>query len=156
MPKQKQIYARPDLCVGCRTCANACALVHRGATNPRLGAIRIRQDLVERYEFQEICRHCDDPPCVDACMVGCITKDPKTGLVIQDQSRCVGCWMCLMVCPYGAVKRDVGRGVAIKCNRCADRKVPACVEVCPTGALVLEVREDAPVDLFFTEPTVAD
>jgi len=156
MPRQKQIYARPDLCVGCRTCANACALVHRGATNPRLGAIRIRQDLVERYEFQEICRHCAEAPCVDACMVGCITRDPRTGLVTQDQSRCVGCWMCLMVCPYGAVGRDVIREVAFKCDRCADRGMPACVEVCPTGALVFEWREDAPAEAFFTEPTVAD
>ncbi|MCL6638598.1 MAG: 4Fe-4S dicluster domain-containing protein [Firmicutes bacterium] len=155
MARQKQIYARPALCCGCRTCANACALVHRGETNPRLGAIRIRQNLVERYEFQELCRHCADAPCVDACMTGCLSKDERTGLVVQDRERCVGCWMCLMVCPYGAIGRDVGREVAIKCDRCAGRDKPACVTVCPTGALVLENREDAPVEPFFTEPTVA-
>lgn len=155
MAKQKQIYARPALCCGCRTCANACALVHRGEANPRLGAIRIRQNLVERYEFQELCRHCNDAPCLDACMTGCISKEESTGLVIQDRDRCVGCWMCLMVCPYGAVRRDVVREVAIKCDRCAGREKPACVEVCPTGALVFENREDAAVEPFFTEPTVA-
>ncbi|MEW6424973.1 MAG: 4Fe-4S dicluster domain-containing protein [Bacillota bacterium] len=155
MARQKQIYARPALCAGCRTCANACAVVNRGVANPRLGAIRIRQNLFERYEFQEICRHCAEPPCLDACMVGCISKDARTGLVVQDQSRCVGCWMCVMVCPYGAVKQDVVNQVAIKCNRCPERKVPACVEACPTGALVFEVREDAEHEPFFTEPTVA-
>ncbi|AGL03241.1 4Fe-4S dicluster domain-containing protein [Desulfoscipio gibsoniae] len=155
MARQKQIYVRPDLCAGCRICANACSVYHNGAANPRLGAIRIRQDVFERYEFQEICRHCEDPPCLDACMVGCISRDPKTGLVLHDSKRCVGCWMCVMVCPYGAVKRDVVNKVAIKCDQCHDRDRPVCVEVCPTGALVLELREDVQEETFFTEPTVA-
>lgn len=155
MAKQKQVYARPALCIGCRICANACALVHNGVTNPRLGAITIRQNLFECYEFQELCRHCQDAPCVDACMVGCMQKDPKTGVVTNDRERCVGCWMCVMVCPYGGVKRDVVNRVAIKCDQCRDRERPVCVEVCPTGALVFEIREDAPEEPFFTEPTVA-
>jgi len=153
---QKQIYARPALCTGCRICANACSVYHHRVANPRLGAINIRQNLFERYEFQELCRHCENPPCVNACMVGCITKDEQTGLVLQERERCVGCWMCVMVCPYGAVKRDVINKVAIKCNQCQDRERPICVEVCPTGALVLDLREDVPQAPFFTEPTIAD
>lgn len=76
---QKQIYCRPDLCIGCRFCANACALTYEGAANPRLGRINIRQNLFERYEFQELCRHCGDLPCLDACLVGCIEKNEETG-----------------------------------------------------------------------------
>lgn len=94
--KQKQIYCRPTLCIGCRICANACALAHEGAANPRLGRINVRQNLFERYEFQELCRHCDDPPCLDTCMVGCIEKDEETGIVLQmmtavSTAGCV-CW----------------------------------------------------------------
>lgn len=155
MPRQKQVYARPALCIGCRICANACALVHDGVVNPRLGAIRIRQNLFENYEYQEICRHCHEPACLDACMVGCITKDPLTGVVTNDRSRCVGCWMCVMSCPYDAINRDLVNQVAIKCDQCRGRAVPACVQVCPTGALVFEEREDAVEEPFFTEPTVA-
>lgn len=152
--RQKQVYCRPELCTGCRICANACAAVHDGVSNPRLGRITIRQNVFERYEFQELCRHCEDAPCVDACMVGCIEKDEETGIVINDD-RCVGCWMCIMVCPYGGMKRDLKKQIAIKCDQCKDIGSPACVDVCPTGALVFEEREDATAEPFFTGPTVA-
>lgn len=133
----KQIYANPDLCSGCRLCAVACSTVRLGVANPRKGAILIRQNLFERYEFQSLCRHCDPAPCVDACMTGCIQKDPITGLVTLDTLRCVGCWMCLMVCPYDAIQRDVERQVAVKCDQCYQRpQGPACVTACPTEALL--------------------
>jgi|LSQX01.2.fsa_nt_gb carbon-monoxide dehydrogenase iron sulfur subunit len=152
--KQKQVYCRPALCTACRICANACAVVHEGVANPRLGRITIRRNAFERYEFQELCRHCEDAPCEDACMVGCIEKDDETGIVTNDD-RCVGCWMCVMVCPYGGIKRDVVKQMAIKCDQCKDIGDPVCVKVCPTGALVYEEREDAPEEPFFTGPTVA-
>jgi len=38
MARQKQIYARPALCAGCRTCANACAVVNRGGRQPLVGS----------------------------------------------------------------------------------------------------------------------
>ncbi len=153
--RQKQVYCRPSLCIGCRICANSCAVVHEGSANPRLGRITVRQNLVERYEFQELCRHCQDAPCVDACMVGCIEKNEETGVVTNDD-RCVGCWMCLMVCPFGGMKRDIHKNMAIKCDQCQDREQgPVCVQACPTGALVFEEREDAPEEPFFTGPTVS-
>ena len=152
--KQKQVYCRPALCTGCRTCANACAVTHEGAANPRLGRITVRQNLFERYEFQELCRHCGDAPCIDACMVGCIEKNEGTGIVTNDD-RCVGCWMCVMVCPYGGMKRDLAKQTAIKCDQCREIGSPVCVDVCPTGALAYEDREDAPEEPFFTGPTVA-
>lgn len=152
--KQKLVYCRPTLCSGCRICANACAVAHDGVANPRLGRIAIHQNLLERYEFQELCRHCEDAPCIDACMVGCIEEDEETGIITNDD-RCVGCWMCVMVCPYGGMRRDLAKQVAIKCDQCKDLSGPVCVDVCPTGALVYEEREDARVEPFFAGPTVA-
>ena len=46
-------------------------------------------------------------------------KDDETGIVTNDD-RCVGCWMCVMVCPYGGIKRDVVKQMAIKCDQCKD------------------------------------
>ena len=132
----KRVYAQPDLCTGCRLCAAACSTVNQGVANYRKGAILVRQDLFERYEFQSLCRHCEPAPCMDACMTGCLTRDSETGAVVHDAQRCVGCQMCMMVCPYDAIGRDKERSVAVKCNLCSDREQPACVEVCPTEALV--------------------
>ena len=153
--KQKQVYCRPALCIACRTCGNACAITHDGVANPRLGRISIRKNPFQQYEYQELCRHCHDAPCVDACMVGCIEKNEETGVVTNDD-RCVGCWMCIMVCPYGGMTRDILKNMAIKCDQCQEREAgPACVQACPSGALVFEEREDAPEEPFFTGPTVA-
>ena len=38
-----------------------------------------------------ICRHCNEPICVKACPEGAITKDLKTGIVINDNEKCTGC-----------------------------------------------------------------
>ena len=137
----KRIFAKPDLCTGCRLCGVACSTANKGVANYRKGAILVRQDLFERYEFQSLCRHCDPAPCVDACMTGCLTREPETGNVLHDDERCVGCRMCAMVCPFDAIGRDEERDVAVKCTLCPDREQPACVEVCPTGALVLAGAE---------------
>ncbi|MBI4787716.1 MAG: 4Fe-4S binding protein [Chloroflexi bacterium] len=59
---------------------------------------------------------------------------------VWDSARCVGCWMCVMVCPFDAIQRDLEIQVARKCDLCPDREIPACVTVCPTEALMLAER----------------
>jgi carbon-monoxide dehydrogenase iron sulfur subunit len=67
-------------------------------------------------------------------------REAKTGVVAVDQDRCIGCWMCVVTCPFGAVTADPGTGKALKCDLCAARGAmglgPACVDACPTGAMV--------------------
>ncbi len=46
-----------------------------------------------------------------------------------------------MACPFGVIARAPapnGRVMALKCDLCPDRDVPACVAACPTGALALK------------------
>jgi carbon-monoxide dehydrogenase iron sulfur subunit len=69
-------------------------------------------------------------------MTHCITQDPVTRAVMLDSSRCVGCWMCSMVCPYDAITHDAEHQVARKCDLCVERDLPACVVACPTQALM--------------------
>ncbi len=138
----KKVYANPDLCTGCKNCSIACATSHLGVANPRKGAIIVRQNLYEGYEFQSLCRHCDPAPCMDACMTGCIERDAN-GVVRLDSNRCIGCWMCVMVCPFDAIARDLEIQVARKCDLCVDLPAPACVAACPTEALMLANAQPA-------------
>lgn len=55
----------------------------------------------------------------------------------------------------GSMKRDLIKQMAVKCDQCREKEGgPVCVEVCPTGALLIEEREDLPEKPFFAGPTV--
>jgi len=57
---------------------------------------------------------------------------------MTDTDRCIGCWTCVMVCPYGVIGRHLQEQKAYRCDRCPDRDLPACVGACPTKALVYQ------------------
>ena len=80
-------------------------------------------------------------------MASCISKDEKSEKVEIDQTRCVGCSMCIMVCPFAAISSQAGIGekslaLALKCDLCPDRDSPACVDSCPSKALSFETRSE--------------
>lgn len=50
------------------------------------------------------CQHCENPACTKACPVGATYKDTETGIVLQDYDKCIGCRMCIGVCPYTGVR----------------------------------------------------
>jgi len=144
----KRIYAREDYCLGCRLCEINC-LVKHSRSKKIIKAFRTERDTVVpgvrveergRVSFALQCRHCDDAPCIEACIAGAMYRDPGTGAVLCDEDRCVGCWSCIMVCPAGAVMRGKERKVASKCDLCMGDDTPVCVEGCPNEALVYEER----------------
>jgi Fe-S-cluster-containing dehydrogenase component len=45
------------------------------------------------------CQQCQNPPCTNACPVGATFSTPE-GVVLIDQQRCIGCRICLAMCPY--------------------------------------------------------
>ncbi|HSD58301.1 MAG TPA: 4Fe-4S dicluster domain-containing protein [Methanotrichaceae archaeon] len=139
----KEIFVRLDRCLGCRSCEMACAVEH--STNKSLfGAVaekplptrRIYVEMAEEQKMPLLCRHCEDAPCVAVCRTGATSQDTLTGIVDRDEEACVGCWMCVMVCPYGVIGRQSEVRVAVKCDRCKDLDVPACVRACPTHTLI--------------------
>ena len=78
-------------------------------------------------------------------MSGAMQYDPETGLIQVTEEKCVGCLMCVMVCPFGAITEVPAARKVVKCDRCRDLDyVPACVAACPTKALEFtEVQEFA-------------
>ncbi len=144
----RRIYAKEEYCLGCRLCEINC-LVKRSKSKKIIKAFREERDTVVpsvqveesgRMSFALQCRHCDDAPCIEACITGSMHRDPRTGTVLCDEDRCVGCWSCIMVCPAGAVLRGKARKVASKCDLCMGEKAPVCVEGCPNEALIYEER----------------
>jgi carbon-monoxide dehydrogenase iron sulfur subunit len=140
-----RIYPREEYCIGCRLCEIHCTVQHSKSRNI-IKAFKSEPRAQKRVEVEEEghlsfalqCRHCEEAPCVTACLSGAMSKDPKTGAVTSDPDRCIGCWTCILVCPYGAIRRAPDGHVAGKCDLCPDREVPACVANCPNEALVME------------------
>jgi len=62
--------------------------------------------------------------------------DEETRLVLHDVEKCMGCWTCIAVCPYGALRMDESRNVVVKCDLCPTLDTPACVANCPNEALI--------------------
>ncbi len=126
----------------------ACAIYHSVSRSlfasieePSLPQSRIKVELVEREPFPVACHHCEHPPCVDACMSSAMHKAAE-GLILVDEEKCVGCWMCVMVCPFGAIIPDREAKKALKCDKCPEEKIPWCVSWCPTNAISFVEAED--------------
>ena len=167
----KDIMIRPERCLSCRSCEIACAVAHSESKNlfsamgekpapkkriyleyaPDLGA-----------SFPITCRHCEDASCVSVCPTKALYQDEITRTISHNPDRCVDCWICSTVCPRFSslyqmilvmgcwtssmncnrevINRQVEAGV--KCDLCEGRDLPACVEACPTHALIFsEVNE---------------
>lgn len=143
----KRIYVNEEWCLGCRLCEYNCAFANSGLTNmaqalkgkPIFPRIHVEDN--GRVTYAVSCRHCDDPLCVKSCIAGAIRKE--NGVVKIDRNRCVGCFTCVLVCPYGALAADEN-GVMQKCELCLANAcgAPACVKGCPNNAIVYEEREE--------------
>ncbi|HAM58140.1 MAG TPA: 4Fe-4S ferredoxin, partial [Candidatus Rokubacteria bacterium] len=93
------------------------------------------------------CMHCVDPACVSACLVNALDKLPE-GPVVYRADRCIGCRYCMAACPFEIPKFEYDRPLPLirKCTFCTHRlregKLPACAEVCPSGALQFGKRRE--------------
>ncbi len=159
-----------DTCVGCHACVISC----KGWNTENYGAPLSDQDpygsdpsgtflnRVHSFEvqpqacgtqpaaaaqlthFPKSCLHCEDAPCVTVCPTGASYKRIEDGIVLVNESDCIGCGLCAWSCPYGARELDLAAGVMKKCTLCVDRiynenleeidRVPTCVRTCPAGA----------------------
>lgn len=143
----KRIYVNEKWCLGCKLCEYNCAFANTNMAdmaealkgvviNPR---IKIEQK--DDVSFAVSCRHCEDPLCVKSCITGALSI--KDGVICVDKSRCVGCYTCIMACPFGSISISPDEGGVIqKCELCLSNTCgePACVKGCPNGAIVYEER----------------
>jgi len=148
----KKVYVNEQVCMGCHLCEVYCRLQHSKSKDlikafkrespkpsPRLW-IEERKPIA----FSVRCQHCDEAPCVYACLTGALNRDTDTGIVNVDEEKCMGCWTCMLVCPFGAIRQDTRRKTMVKCDLCQGEEIPACVANCPNEALIYaEVESDS-------------
>lgn len=157
----RQVVVRPERCVGCMQCRVACATAH-SQTRSLVTAVlesplpkpRIHVGVGLHAEgFPNRCRHCDPAPCMLACLPGAIRRDAERDTVLIEPDVCINCASCAMACPFGVIRYHEdhtaapGRRIAVKCDNCIERQgqglIPACVEVCKSGALTFEELSEA-------------
>ena len=143
----KRIYVDEKWCLGCHLCEYHCAFANSGKDNmaKALKNVKINPRIqVEEHDgisFAVSCRHCEDPAGVKGCITGALSI--VDGVIQIDKEKCVGCYTCILSCPYGAIMPS-DDGVVQKCELCLKNSngKPACVEGCPNRAIVFEEVED--------------
>jgi Fe-S-cluster-containing dehydrogenase component len=150
-----------DKCIGCGNCVRACSNenhVPDGYFRTWVERYQVTEDQQPRVDspkgaidgfppstrsglksffVPKLCNQCAHSPCVQVCPVGATFVSPD-GVVLVDQSYCLGCRYCVQACPYGCRYMHPDTRTVDKCTLCYHRitqgLTTACCENCPTGA----------------------
>ena len=150
-------------CIGCRSCERACSAAHDLPVpdvehDGALAAARDTSDrqwtVVNRFEtskgevfVKKQCMHCWQPACAAACLTKAMHKT-HSGPVIWRPAKCMGCRFCMVSCPFDVPKFEYHEWnpKIQKCSMCWERLQeglkPACVESCPTDALMFGTKRE--------------
>jgi carbon-monoxide dehydrogenase iron sulfur subunit len=134
----KVLVVEPAKCQGCRVCEIVCSMVKTGEAGIYNSPIKNIRFYNEYFFYPNVCLQCETPHCVLVCPTGALNKDLNSGVVELTEEKCVGCKMCLVVCPFGAI--SMVNSVPIKCDLCGGD--PMCVKFCRAGALTYGEIED--------------
>ena len=100
-----------------------------------------------QFHMRHSCTHCG--LCAQVCPSGAL-KQREDGIVDLNRDLCIGCGYCYQACPFDVPRYpEEGDRAMTKCVGCASRVdeglEPACVSICPTGALAFGDRASVAV-----------
>ena len=93
------VVADSRRCIGCFACQAACVESHR-----RVGLQAYPRLIVTHTAYGTMplqCHQCDYAPCVAVCPVRALTYKDNT--VQLNETVCIGCKLCGLACPFGAI-----------------------------------------------------
>ncbi len=130
-------------CTGCQACSVAC----KAENDVPLGVFRTWVKQIEKGRYPHtsvsflpsLCNQCEKAICLRNCPTRA-TYQLENGIVVVDPHRCIGCKYCIASCPYEVRYLNPEKKIVEKCEMCRHRVdeglEPACVNTCPTGALI--------------------
>jgi anaerobic dimethyl sulfoxide reductase subunit B (iron-sulfur subunit) len=150
MSAQYAFFFDARFCSGCKACQAACkdknnlppGILWRRVMEVSGGAWQqegaVWNNTVFAYNLSLSCNHCHHPKCAGICPTNAFVIR-EDGIVILDESRCMGCGYCAWGCPYGVPQYNPDAGHMTKCDFCFDQLdndlPPACVAACPLRVL---------------------
>src|SRR6187401_50579 len=144
VPADRSFYIDPARCIGCNACVQACT-----ECDTHKGVSMIQLDFIDRSRSTQtapvVCMHCDQPTCAEVCPADAIKKTEDGVVQTARKARCIACNNCVLACPFGVPKMNVGFELMMKCDMCYDRTSaglkPMCASVCPSQALAFGTVE---------------
>ena len=131
-----------EKCTGCRICELVCSVKHEGVSNPSRSRIKVMKWESEGRYVPMSCQQCESAPCLVICPVKAISRDESLNRVKVDYDVCIGCRMCVAICPFGAMGFDVLAKKVMKCDLCDGD--PQCARFCDVHAVsYLEANEQS-------------
>jgi len=112
-----------DICVGCHACVVSCKEWNTGGYGAplsdqqpygdepvgsflnRVHTFEVKPENAQArvVHFPKSCLHCEDAPCVTVCPTGASFKRSDDGIVLVNESSCIGCGLCAVrTCPAKA------------------------------------------------------
>jgi len=146
-------------CSGCRICEAECALVRERSFDYWRSRIRV-QRFEPPLDVVSLCAGCADAPCVSVCPTeaAALSRDSRTGAILLNESKCIGCQACLKVCAKDRsavirMSRDGKKALGL-CDLCGGD--PACVKACPEQCLAIVPANVDGKNLAATPLVIAD
>jgi Fe-S-cluster-containing dehydrogenase component len=149
-----------DRCIDCEKCIEACIQTNNVPSyGSRIGILSRKKSGVAKSKFIReflpvLCNQCNRPPCVRVCPTKATYKDQTNGIVMMNESLCIGCKACMTSCPYNARYYNREIQAVDKCDFCYRKRLQngqtntACAEACPAGALLFGDLSDQKSDFF--------
>jgi anaerobic carbon-monoxide dehydrogenase iron sulfur subunit len=122
-----------EKCTGCRICELVCSVKHEGVSNPSRSRIKVIKWESEGRYVPMSCQQCESAPCLLICPVKAISREESLNRVKVDYDVCIGCRMCVAICPFGAMGFDVLAKKVMKCDLCDGD--PQCARFCDVHAV---------------------